>query len=37
MASDSEDETAVIAIEAASTIVFDEKFKTQKRKKRKYG
>lgn len=35
MASDSEDETAVIVNAAASTILFDKQFKTQKRKKRK--
>ena len=35
MTSDTEDETAVIVNAAASTIVFDEQFKTQKRQKRK--
>lgn len=35
MTSDIEDETAVIAIAAASTILFNESFKTQEREERK--
>ena len=37
MTSYSEDEVAVIATAAASTMVFNKQFKTQKQKRGKYG